>query len=192
MAGQQPVGVMLQLQRKPQALYRILGLGQVTAYAHGVFVIEGPWDPGDAMEPGEPLKPQSMEKDALSDARDRILAEVVRRQGQGKFRQDLLKAYGGRCAVSGCAVEHVLEAAHIVPYRGRKSNVASNGILLRADLHTLFDLGHLSLCPVTLTVQIAPAINAEYGKYSGRPLELPSSPQDRPDPYMIRLRQSLF
>ena len=49
-----------------------------------------------------------------TDARNRIAATIVQRRGQAKFRQDLLDAYGGRCAISGCTVESVLEAAHIV------------------------------------------------------------------------------
>ncbi|HUZ56031.1 MAG TPA: HNH endonuclease [Streptosporangiaceae bacterium] len=59
-------------------------------------------------------------------------------------RQDspaaLMAAYSGRCAVTGCTVQAVLEAAHLRPYRGPDSNVTGNGLLLRADIHTLLDL----------------------------------------------------
>lgn len=47
-----------------------------------------------------------------SDARQKVLAAIVRRQGQFKFREGLLTAYQGRCAISGCALPCVLEAAH--------------------------------------------------------------------------------
>ena len=84
-----------------------------------------------------------------------VLALVRRRQGQPKFRADLIRAYGGQCAMSGCAFLPLLEAAHIFPYRGDETNHVTNGLLLRADLHTLFDLrliavrpdGSLDICP---------------------------------------------
>jgi hypothetical protein len=77
---------------------------------------------------------------SVDDARRRVLAEIVQRQGQTQFRRQLLSNYGGRCCATGEAAEAVLEAAHIAPYLGTKSNRPSNGLLLRADIHTLFDL----------------------------------------------------
>ncbi|WP_404482023.1 HNH endonuclease [Novosphingobium sp. BL-52-GroH] len=77
----------------------------------------------------------------IEDGRRKIERLVTLRQGQRAFRQALLSAYQGRCAISGCDVEEVLEAAHIMPYMGEHTNAVTNGLLLRADLHTLFDLG---------------------------------------------------
>ena len=77
---------------------------------------------------------------SAEDARHRVLAEIVRRQGQTQLRKQLLSKYGGRCCATGESAEAVLEAAHISPYLGPKSNRPSNGLLLRADIHTLFDL----------------------------------------------------
>jgi hypothetical protein len=68
------------------------------------------------------------------DARKRRLAEIIRREGQPKFKADLLLAYEGRCAVTGCNAAEALEAAHIRAYRGREFNKVSNGLLLRADI----------------------------------------------------------
>jgi HNH endonuclease len=65
----------------------------------------------------------------------------VQRQDQRYFRTRLLAAYGSRCAVTGTAVPQVLQVAHIDPYEGMPTNVVSNGILLRADIHDLFDQG---------------------------------------------------
>ncbi|WP_169719739.1 HNH endonuclease, partial [Novosphingobium acidiphilum] len=56
-----------------------------------------------------------------------------------------MKAYDGKCAVTSCAIEPLLEAAHIHPYLGPKTNHVTNGMLLRADIHTLFDLGLLAI-----------------------------------------------
>lgn len=66
------------------------------------------------------------------------------RRGQPKFRKKLLSLYDS-CMVSGCKIEDVLEACHIVPYSVSHDNSPENGILLRSDLHTLLDCGLLSI-----------------------------------------------
>ena len=63
------------------------------------------------------------------------------RPKQEAFRQALLQAYGGCCAISGCNVAPALEAAHVANWRSE--NDVGAGILLRADLHRLFDAGLL-------------------------------------------------
>ncbi len=75
------------------------------------------------------------------DGRRRVLAEQVRREGQGTFRARLLKAYEGQCAITGEHTEPVLDAAHIQPYLGPASNHVQNGLLLTQEFHTLFDRG---------------------------------------------------
>lgn len=72
--------------------------------------------------------------------RQLIAASIKGRRGQTKFRQDLLKVYG-QCLVTGCQYEPILEAAHIEPYFLGGTFAVENGLLLRADMHTLFDLG---------------------------------------------------
>ena len=76
----------------------------------------------------------------IEDARKIVTVSIVQRQGQSKFRQELLAAYNSRCAITGCDIEPALEAAHIIPYKGTETNCPQNGLLLRADIHTLFDL----------------------------------------------------
>ncbi len=76
----------------------------------------------------------------ISDARERTLSAIVRRRGQPAFRRRVLAAYNGRCAITRCPLDYVLDAAHIVPYKGPKTHHVGNGLLLRTDLHTLFDL----------------------------------------------------
>jgi predicted restriction endonuclease len=115
------------------------------------------------------------------DARDRILAAIVRRHGQPAFRRQLLRAYAGQCAISGCNVEAALDAAHIVPYKGPATNHPANGVLLRTDLHTLFDLGLIAVDTDTMCVLIAPSLAGTcYQRYSGKPLCLPSDPGSHP------------
>ncbi|RKN32493.1 HNH endonuclease [Micromonospora musae] len=86
---------------------------------------------------------QAPEPARLPAGRRRRLAQVTARQGQADFRRRLMAAYDGRCAITGCDVEAVLQAAHIDPYNGPATNRVTNGLLLRADLHNLFDRGFL-------------------------------------------------
>lgn len=72
---------------------------------------------------------------------------VTPRLGQGAFRLMVSDAYERRCAVSGEKTLPALEAAHIKPYRIALSHDVSNGLLLRSDLHKLFDLGYVTVRP---------------------------------------------
>jgi hypothetical protein len=92
------------------------------------------------------------------DERTAILQSVKVRQGQAAFRNALLTHFQSRCAISGCTVVELLEAAHIHPYRGTKDHHIENGLLLRADLHTLFDLWLLAIHPKTFRVLLAPHV----------------------------------
>ena len=90
----------------------------------------------------------------LKDEREKIIREVTQRRGQKEFREKLLDVYKQRCVVTGCNAQSALEAAHITPYCGMSSNHVSNGLLLRADIHTLFDLNLIGINPKTMTVHI--------------------------------------
>jgi len=81
----------------------------------------------------------------IAEDEERISVSVKRRRGQADFRAKLLIAYDKKCAVTGYNWHDALEAAHIVAYRNRASNEISNGLLLRADIHTLFDLNLLGI-----------------------------------------------
>ena len=69
------------------------------------------------------------------------------RLGQGSFRVLVTDAYARRCAVTGEKTLPVLEAAHIKPFASFGPNIVKNGILLRSDLHKLFDLGYITVTP---------------------------------------------
>src|SRR5215211_3132406 len=66
------------------------------------------------------------------------------RLGQGAFRVLVTEAYTRRCAVTGERTLPALEAAHIQPFSKLGPHLTTNGLLLRSDLHKLFDLGYLS------------------------------------------------
>lgn len=117
---------------------------------------------------------ESFDPKSQEDARARVLREIVQRRGQQKFRKTLIAAYGGHCAITGCSVTPLLEAAHITPYLGPETNSITNGILLRADIHTLWDLGLIAVDPMTRTVWVSSEItDSTYRVLSGAPLVLP-------------------
>lgn len=116
------------------------------------------------------------------DARVRCMTAIVIREGQGLFRQELLRAYSYCCAITGCNLIDVLEGAHIIPYNGSHTNRVDNGLLLRSDIHTLFDKG-LIWVDEEFEVQIAPPLKrSEYSYLAGRILMLPESPKEWPHP----------
>lgn len=111
-----------------------------------------------------------------TDARKKVVTEIVRRRGQPAFRRALLKAYEGRCAITACSVGALLEAAHIYPYKGEHTNVVSNGLLLRTDIHTLFDLGLIVIDSQSMTVQVATELmGTDYEVLQGVQLRKPKN-----------------
>jgi hypothetical protein len=124
---------------------------------------------------------------------ERVLREVRLRLGQGVFREMLVAAYKGRCAVTRCDAVEALEAAHIDPYSSVASNSAANGILLRADIHTLFDRNLVAIHPDSLTLVIAPKIaKSAYGQLRQSTLAVPESLDSRPDSDALKRRWKKF
>jgi len=124
----------------------------------------------------------------ITDDRERVVSVVVQRKGQAKFRSDLLKAYQGKCAITEFDTKKVLQAAHIIPYLGYETNHPSNGILLRVDIHILFDQHLLSIDPKSYEVLISPSLcGTDYQGLSGKKLLLPD--KDRFKPNLIALEQ---
>jgi len=111
------------------------------------------------------------------DARVRVLRAVIVRQGQPQFRADLLEVYGKRCAITACDAAPALEAAHVMPYEGAHTNDVKNGILLRADIHTLFDLDLIGIEPSEQLVRISNQLgNTVYREFEGTRLRGPNDP----------------
>ena len=155
-----------------------------------------------ALDPPEILDPTEMKSIAdeldeseyfdpidLVDARNRVLREIVQRAGQGRFREQLLVAYRSRCAVTGCSLVPILEAAHIRRYLGEHTNTVRNGLLLRADIHTLFDLNLLGINPNDFTISVAASVaRTSYEKLDGKPLRLPHDDSLKPSVELLRER----
>jgi hypothetical protein len=108
----------------------------------------------------------------------RRVATVSARGSQGKFRAAVRAAYGDRCAISGCDISEALEAAHIDPYENPSQHHPGNGLLLRRDLHALFDRGLIGIEPESSgshVVHFHPSLHRfpEYKALHGKPLRAP-------------------
>lgn len=120
------------------------------------------------------------------------------RLGQGAFRVVVTEAYERACAVTEEHSLPALEAAHIKPYGCEGTHAIGNGLLLRADLHRLFDHGYLTFDAEHRLV-IGNRLRDEFSNgrsyypLHGRPLRLPSDAADRPDPELLAWhRETLF
>jgi hypothetical protein len=102
------------------------------------------------------------EKENPVEQRKKLLRSIAIRQGQPRFRKNLIDRYGC-CLISGCSVKDTLEAAHIHPYAENGTNHISNGLLLRADFHTLFDL-YLLAIDADLVIHVHPSLR-DYIQY---------------------------
>lgn len=179
-----PIGVLRKERR--QDPYEVVGLGLPIEWQDGFFTFvsykqgsmpELPGSPeAEAERRAWPDTSQEEIPDSDYDARIRVLAEIARRQGQPAFRARLLAAYGGRCAITGCDVPDALEAAHLRPYRGPVSNTVTNGLLLRADLHTLLDKQLIAIRPESRSLELSQTLQGTtYSSLAGKRI---SDPQD--------------
>jgi hypothetical protein len=184
-----PIDVLLQTKPKPGVEYEVLGLAVVSEWKDGYFILEGfsgegTVQNGDAAHDRATASTSVAEDfhpSSSADQRQKAITAVVRRRGQARFRQALLAAYRSRCAITGCDAIEALEAAHIAPYRGDYTDHVQNGLLLRADLHSLFDLGLVSINPSTMIVVIATElVGTSYGELAGSTLIMPVDPKQRP------------
>jgi hypothetical protein len=91
--------------------------------------------------------------------RQRRLLELATRPNQQAFREQIRSNYGGRCAVTGCTTPAAFEAAHISTCKGRDDNSPTNGILLRSDIHALFDRLLITLSADVTTIDVSPELD---------------------------------
>jgi putative restriction endonuclease len=107
------------------------------------------------------------------------------RLGQRSFQAVVLDAYHRRCAISGTHIPPVLQAAHIRPVTKGGEHRLDNGLLLRSDIHTLFDRGYLGVDP-NYRLRVSPRLRADFSNgdqfyaKAGQIIELPQHRIDRP------------
>ena len=195
-----PVGVLV----KEALGYHVLGLAYVEQYnsATRMFTLHGPVSA--ATEAAGSFVPHGFEdlpadeQDILmeldgQDERCVVTAQQIRREQQSKFRNALLDAYSGTCAITGVNVPEVLQAAHINPYRGRKSQIVNNGILLRADLHLLYDAHLISVEPSSLSVSLSERLeNTAYLRDNHQKLRTPASADLAPNTDLLAIHYEQF
>jgi putative restriction endonuclease len=110
---------------------------------------------------------------------------ILPRLGQGGFRVIVTDVYKRQCAFTNSHVLHVLDAAHIRPYGQGGTHNPNNGLLLRQDIHTLFDRGYLTVTPdyhVEVSHRLKDEFDngKEYYALQGKNVLLPESPVFRP------------
>lgn len=107
------------------------------------------------------------------------------RLGQSSFKAVVLDAYNRRCAITGTHIPPVLQAAHIRPVTAGGEHRLDNGLLLRSDIHTLFDRGYLGIDP-QFRLRVSPKLRADFNNgeqlyaMAGQVIELPERRADRP------------
>jgi putative restriction endonuclease len=125
----------------------------------------------------EPFEPPPMYSDPVL---------VRQRLGQGAFRLLVTDSYQRRCAVTKEKALPVLQAAHIRPVSEGGQHQVSNGLLLRSDVHTLFDRGYVTITP-SLQFRASRRLRdefhngEEYFAMEGQELWLPGRPEDQPN-----------
>lgn len=196
-----PVGVFVE---DAHGYYRALAFVEEYRPQDGTFVLHGPVTPDteghfrsevrdylvgeDFQEINVPSVEELM--------RDERTAKQVRRkvrEGQHRFREELVQAYGGQCAVTGVETNCTLQAAHILDYRGGRSNVVENGILLRSDIHALFDASMLAFDPKTVRVVIGnDVVDDCYRELEGSALRLPKDRSLWPSEQYLQVKFDKF
>jgi putative restriction endonuclease len=116
---------------------------------------------------------------------------IRRRLGQGTFQIAVLDAYGRQCAITREKALPALEAAHIRPFSQTAAHDIRNGVLLRSDVHRLFDKGYITVTPehrVEASSRMRDDFNdgENYMRLHGGLVWVPESADLRPDPDTLR------
>jgi putative restriction endonuclease len=148
---------------------------------------------------GRRIWEECQERVSIASARQAILPQVAGlagprygspklvepRLGQGTFRVSVTDAYGRACAVTEEHSLPALEAVHIRSYAEQGPHEVRNGLLLRADLHRLFDKGYVTVTP-DRRFEVSQRLRADYSNgrtyypLHGQSLRLPTQPLDQP------------
>lgn len=192
-----PVGVFIE---GKGGYHRALAFVEDYDSASDTFLLHGPVTGANA---GAFCSPEKLDEEIaagvigvegmLKDGRDIEIRAVRRRIGQEKFRQDLMVAYSGCCAATGTDVDRTLQAAHILRYRGTQSNVVHNGLLLRADIHLLYDAKLLSIEPDSHRICLDASLEGtEYEVLFDRVIGLPKERVLWPNDDLLALNHQSF
>ncbi len=193
-----PVGVMTKLKTGG---YKVWGLAFVERYnsLSRMFTLHGPVDALTERlgrftfaNPDSLSNKEQVEMSQGTEEERRFVRRLMRQQ-QDDFRRKLLGAYDFRCAISDADVPEGLQAAHIEPYRGVRSQKTSNGVLLRADIHLLYDARLLSITPENHIIRLSERLQAStYREFNGRRIRIPDRAADQPDDSLLERQYKQF
>lgn len=114
------------------------------------------------------------------------------RKGQSAFHTAVSKAYHSKCCITGETIPELLQAAHIQDYINRDSHHIQNGLLLRIDIHKLFDSGLLYI-DQNYHVHVSPLVESEeYKILDDHPISLPNNPSEYPSKAALLFKEKSF
>lgn len=117
---------------------------------------------------------------------------VTERKGQGNFRAIITRAYSNKCCITNESTPELVEAAHIQSYIDENSNHVKNGLLLRVDLHKLYDNG-LMYIDESFVIHISPEVkSAYYRELNGKTISLPTNLNDYPSKDALKSKKFEF
>lgn len=123
------------------------------------------------------------------DERERRLRESRATEGAARIPEKASRRIQRTCAITGCDAVDALEACHVQLYLGADWNHVSNGLLLRADMHTLFDLDLIGIHPRSLRIALAPRLRSgSYSEVEGIRLAAPDDSRFRPNRRALQKR----
>ena len=201
-----PVGVLI---GQPTGGYRVLGLAFVERYNErtGFFTLHGPVNAStksqrilssfvsDELSVLDKARLRELQRLAVEDGDERIkrLMHTAKREQQKRFRQEVYAAYDGKCAACGTEIYDILQAAHIDDFRGRKSQIVQNGVLLRVDIHMLYDANLLGIEPGSHRIVLAGSADlAPYEYLSDAQLRVPRERRLWPDDELLEIHYRRF
>jgi hypothetical protein len=112
-------------------------------------------------------EPESPPQTSGADERVAKFVSVEARPDQAAFRRRVFEACGGCCVISGCDVVTTLDAAHRTGRNWRHNNAATDGYLMRKDIHALYDDGLLTVDDEGV-VELHESVMAQYGQFAGK------------------------
>jgi hypothetical protein len=98
---------------------------------------------------------------------------ALARPEQARFRDTLIEAHAG-CAITGVRLRQAVEAAHVIAFARRGLNTLGNGILLRCDLHSLFDAAEMAIDPSTMKARFSERAKLDYADLDGVRIVIPA------------------
>ena len=114
------------------------------------------------------------------------------REGQAQFKLDVSRAYDYKCCISGEKTPELLQAAHIQAYISKESNHIQNGLLLRIDLHKMYDSGLLTIDD-SYQVHISKKVTSpDYTMFDGIIISLPTDASKHPSKDAIKEKMKEF